>query len=64
MTAKRKFRCADCDHTWEIPYGTGRPANCPKCESKNIHRAEEDRGYARQGGAGRGPCRKGQSMRP
>ena len=25
-TLLRKFRCSDCDHTWEVPYGTGRPA--------------------------------------
>ena len=59
MAPKRKFRCSDCEHTWEIPYGTGRPGDCPQCQSKNIHRAEEDRGYALRGGARRGPCGKG-----
>jgi rubrerythrin len=47
MAATRKFKCYDCQHTWEIPYGTGRPENCPSCKSGKIHRAEEDRGYAR-----------------
>jgi len=63
MAPKRKFRCSDCEHSWELAYGTGRPSNCPQCQSKNIHRAEEDRGYARCGGAGRGPCGKGRSKK-
>jgi len=54
---QRKFQCADCQHAWELTYGTGRPAGCPECGSRNIHRADEDRGYARRGGGGRGPCR-------
>ena len=63
MATTRKFVCRDCENKWEVPYGTGRPENCPKCESKNVHRSEEDRGYARMGGAGRGQCRRGQAMR-
>lgn len=45
----RKFRCYDCQHEWEVPYGTPRPSQCPKCTSVNVHRAEEDRGCARMG---------------
>ena len=45
MASIRKFRCYDCQHSWELPYGTGRPGNCPSCKSGNIRRAEEDRGY-------------------
>ena len=59
MAESRKFKCYDCQHTWELPYGTGRPAECPECKSANIHRAEEDRGYARCGRgqrSGRGMC--------
>ena len=52
MAAMRRFACDDCQHTWELPYGTGRPSECPSCKGKNIHRAVEDRGYAR-GGRGR-----------
>ncbi len=40
MTQARKFKCYDCRHAWEVPYGTGRPEKCPNCESVNIHRAE------------------------
>jgi len=62
MTVARKFRCSDCSHAWEVRHGTGRPAVCPKCRSCNIHRAEEDRGWARGGGPGRrgrGMCGRG-----
>ena len=52
MNDMRKFQCDDCQHTWEVPPRTGRPADCPSCKSANIHRAEEDRGYDR-GGRGR-----------
>ena len=52
--ANRKFRCLDCGHEWEEPHGRGRPGSCPKCESKNIHRAPDDRGYARPGRGRRG----------
>jgi len=44
MAEQRTFRCRDCEHDWQLPFGTGRPAECPKCQSKNFHRAEEERG--------------------
>lgn len=61
MIETRKFRCSDCQHAWEMPYGVGRPNECPECRSVQIHRAEEDRGYARAArgarqGRGRGMC--------
>jgi predicted DNA-binding protein (UPF0251 family) len=59
MAEMRKFRCDDCQHSWELPYGTGRPGNCPSCKSGNIHRAQEDRGYARGFGKGQDRCRHG-----
>ncbi len=59
MASMRKFSCDDCDHSWELPYGTGRPGNCPSCKSNNIHRAKEDRGYARGFGGGQGRCCRG-----
>jgi len=59
MAAMRKFKCYDCQHTWELSYGTGRPGNCPSCKSGNIHRAEEDRGYARGLGREQGRCWRG-----
>ena len=51
--AQRQFRCSGCNHEWGEAFGTGRPAQCPKCQSKNIHRAVQDRGLARPGKQGR-----------
>lgn len=50
----RIFKCYDCGHKWELPYGGGRPSECPECKSTNFHRSLEDRGNARGGGRGRG----------
>lgn len=63
MTQQRLFRCSDCQHTWGVPYGTGRPSECPQCKSKNIHRAEEDRGGPWRRGSGRGWGRGGRGRR-
>ncbi|MBU7009195.1 MAG: DUF134 domain-containing protein [Theionarchaea archaeon] len=54
VMSQRRFRCYDCGHEWEVPYGTGRPQVCPQCGSVNLHRAAQDRGYARSGKRGRG----------
>ena len=53
MTPMRQFRCSACEHEWALPFGTGRPEGCPKCQSANIHRATEQRGGGRCG-KGRG----------
>ncbi|MBU7028380.1 MAG: DUF134 domain-containing protein [Theionarchaea archaeon] len=60
VMVNRKFKCYDCGHDWELPYGTGRPETCPACGSVNLHRAPEDRGYARRGM--RGPRGRGRSL--
>jgi len=52
MPETRKFKCTDCQHAWELPFGTGRPVGCPECKSRNIHR---EAACARTG-AGRGRC--------
>ncbi len=59
MASMRKFWCQECQHSWELPYGTGRPEGCPSCKSVNIRRAEEDGGYARRGERGQGRCCRG-----
>lgn len=46
---ERYFVCYDCKHEWTSSYGAGRPVECPQCKSKNIHRAPQDRGWARAG---------------
>lgn len=59
MAGMKKFNCCDCSHLWETAYGTGRPAECPKCQNKNIRRAEEDRGAGCRGfGRGRRKCER------
>jgi predicted DNA-binding protein (UPF0251 family) len=63
MVSMRKFRCYDCQHSWELPYGTGRPENCPSCKSGNICRAEQDKGSAKQSGRGQGRCCRGTQQR-
>ena len=63
MAAMRKFRCNACQHSWELSHGTGRPKNCPACQSDNIHRAEEDRGYARGFGRSQGRCERGAAQK-
>jgi len=59
MAETRKFSCSDCQHAWELPYGTGRPLGCPSCKSDNIHRAVEDRGYASRLRRDQGRCCRG-----
>jgi hypothetical protein len=51
MAGMRTFRCSGCRHTWQLPYGTGRPSACPACGSENIRRT--DAGPRRVG------CRRG-----
>lgn len=70
---ERMFYCADCSHSWSVPFGTGKPQNCPKCGSSAVHRKHADEpegspgiGQARRAGAGlggRGSCGKGRPGR-
>ncbi|MCM8776517.1 MAG: DUF134 domain-containing protein [Candidatus Omnitrophica bacterium] len=56
---QRRFTCSDCKHEWSIPCGTARSEECPKCQSKNLHPAEGERGWARRSqGLGSGRCRR------
>jgi uncharacterized protein len=59
MADQRIFRCRDCSNSWSVAYGTGRPGQCPQCQSVNLHRAEEDRGCGRGQGRGGGCGRRG-----
>ena len=34
----RVFACVNCNHEWEEPLGTGRPASCPACGENDFHR--------------------------
>ncbi len=39
----RIFVCETCAKIFEIPFGTGRPKQCPHCEGEKIHRQVTDR---------------------
>lgn len=49
---QRSFKCKACGHEWQVPYGTGQKGidmECPRCQSRDIHRNEQDgRGYGRR----------------
>lgn len=51
-TRMRKFKCNNCEYEWEEPFGTGKRGidmNCPKCESKSIHRIDfNGHGFGKQ----------------
>ena len=57
MAKQRTFQCGDCGHEWQLPFGTGRPSECPQCQSTNFHRMEGEQAPAvklrGQGGSGR-----------
>ncbi len=38
MDTARIFHCSSCDHEWEEPIGTGRPAHCPSCRNADFYR--------------------------
>ncbi|MEI6514116.1 MAG: DUF134 domain-containing protein [bacterium] len=62
VSETRQFHCAACKHNWELPFGTGRPAECPQCQSQNFHRADRGKGCGRGNCMGRGRgFRQGQS---
>ena len=39
LAETRTFNCRACGHTWELPFGTGRPESCPTCGNGDIRRA-------------------------
>jgi len=58
---ERLFKCHECENDWQEPYGTGRPDECPKCNSTHIHRAPQDRGLGRRHGRSGACSRHGQN---
>jgi predicted DNA-binding protein (UPF0251 family) len=68
MAGMRTFRCDDCGESFEEPFGTGRPAACPHCQSRRFHRENgeaeagvQHRGRHGQGAGGGGGQRHGGS---
>jgi predicted DNA-binding protein (UPF0251 family) len=71
MAGMRTFRCSDCRHTWQVPFGTGRPGQCPACNGRDFCRADKGRRgqVARHGvrcrrGGTHGPEARGSENRP
>ena len=58
MAETRTFKCMKCQHTWNVPFGTGRPQGCPACKDAAICRSEGGRGRGRLGGA----CQRGKGL--
>ena len=56
----RHFQCQNCKHEWTLPFGTGRPVDCPQCHAKNIFRINASKGHGRRGGSGQSKrrCRR------
>ena len=48
----RTFVCHHCEHTWEEPFGTGRPDSCSACGGREFHRQASDQSTP---GVGRRP---------
>lgn len=62
MNNMRTFVCADCENRWQVPFGTGRPGECPACGSRSFRRSPEECGRGRGSGRGQGggpDCRRG-----
>ena len=43
--AVRKFKCRECHHDFEVPFGTGSrgyETTCPQCGKQDVHRTDND----------------------
>jgi predicted DNA-binding protein (UPF0251 family) len=58
---RKKFICPKCNHGWSVSFETGKPAGCPKCQCRNIHRRNDICASAGVGGSGRKKCGKRRS---
>lgn len=57
MINQRVFSCSACNHTWEEPFGTGRPEACPNCGGNSFGRLNSGHG---RGGRYRAGCHRAQ----
>lgn len=44
MAEMRTFCCDDCHESFQEPFGTGRPAECPHCHGRHFHRTAASTG--------------------
>jgi transposase-like protein len=43
----RNFKCEDCGHSWQLPFGQGgrgADLSCPQCTGRNVYRVGSDAG--------------------
>jgi len=57
MPGLRSFACPACRHSWQEPFGTGRPEKCPGCGGADFKRVDAGRGSGRGKRRGPGPGR-------
>ena len=58
MPGLRSFSCPACRHSWQEPFGTGRPEKCPGCRGAEFRRVDAGRGGGRGKRRGPGPGRE------
>ena len=59
MPEERMFKCNQCQHVWGLPYGIGRPEECPKCQTRSVGRVSDPEDTCGRGGKGpRRQCRR------
>jgi ribosomal protein S27AE len=53
----KRFQCGNCGQIIEVPQGTPKPINCPRCgaPAMMIHRLNKGSPGGRRGGRGGGP---------
>jgi uncharacterized protein len=55
MNEMRNFACSDCRRQWQVPFGTGRPGECPACHGRNFQRSMACRSQGSGYGQRHGP---------
>ncbi len=48
----REFKCSDCGHKWDVPFGGGRQMVCPNCGQAKIKRTNPCIGGPHRGRGG------------
>jgi predicted nucleic acid-binding Zn-ribbon protein len=41
MSGVRTYKCMDCKHSWDLPFGPIMASNCPKCGSSKVNHLRE-----------------------